>query len=102
MKHGIRGQSSKSFWEEHGCVRVRVDIENLCLSGIDGLGSGGQRVVGIGKHVCGSATDLAIRCLVNAKISERFLESPDDNQISEDDAKKIFMSYTRAERAHVG
>ena len=40
-------------------------MANLWLSGVDQLH--GQRIVGVGKHVCGAATDLALRCLVPAQ-----------------------------------
>ncbi|XP_055551076.1 tRNA:m(4)X modification enzyme TRM13 homolog [Wyeomyia smithii] len=45
--------------------RIRADIGDLILRKLDIL-RGSDSVVGIGKHLCGGATDLALRCLVKA------------------------------------
>jgi len=50
------------FWTDGGCVRLRIDMANLCLAGLPDLHR--KRVIGVGKHVCGAATDLAVRCLI--------------------------------------
>ena len=43
-------------------VRLRVDIGDLSLSGVEPhLTRGGERVVGVSKHLCGAATDLSLR-----------------------------------------
>ncbi|XP_063874980.1 tRNA:m(4)X modification enzyme TRM13 homolog isoform X2 [Scylla paramamosain] len=42
--------------------RIRVDIQHLNLEGVEGIG-GYRHIVGLGKHLCGSASDLALRCL---------------------------------------
>lgn len=44
--------------------RLQIDIQHLCLNRIPVLREGRLPVVGIGKHLCGAATDLALRCLV--------------------------------------
>ncbi|XP_020022040.1 tRNA:m(4)X modification enzyme TRM13 homolog isoform X4 [Castor canadensis] len=44
--------------------RLQIDIQHLCLSKIPVLREGKLPVVGIGKHLCGVATDLALRCLI--------------------------------------
>ncbi|XP_044528080.1 tRNA:m(4)X modification enzyme TRM13 homolog isoform X1 [Gracilinanus agilis] len=44
--------------------RLQIDIQHLCLSKIPVLIKEKLPVVGIGKHLCGVATDLALRCLV--------------------------------------
>ncbi|NXV80951.1 TRM13 enzyme, partial [Atlantisia rogersi] len=44
--------------------RLRVDIQHLCLKKVPVLEKKKLPVVGIGKHLCGAATDLALRCLV--------------------------------------
>lgn len=44
--------------------RVRVDIANLDLKKLDVL-HGSKRLVGLSKHLCGAATDLTLRCIVN-------------------------------------
>ncbi|XP_055629280.1 tRNA:m(4)X modification enzyme TRM13 homolog [Toxorhynchites rutilus septentrionalis] len=45
--------------------RVRADIGDLVLKRLDIL-QGSKKVIGIGKHLCGGATDLALRCLIRA------------------------------------
>uniref|UniRef100_A0A182FWE6 tRNA:m(4)X modification enzyme TRM13 n=1 Tax=Anopheles albimanus TaxID=7167 RepID=A0A182FWE6_ANOAL len=45
--------------------RIRADIADLVLEKVDGLS--GRQVIGIGKHLCGGATDLALRCLVRCQ-----------------------------------
>ena len=57
-----RVEGAECVWSDSdGSVRLRIDISHLWLNGIEQLQ--GQEVVGIGKHVCGGATDLALRCL---------------------------------------
>jgi tRNA:m4X modification enzyme len=48
--------------------RVRIDIRHLKLDRVpvlsaDGLGAALRPVAGVGKHLCGVATDLTLRCL---------------------------------------
>ncbi|XP_058826188.1 tRNA:m(4)X modification enzyme TRM13 homolog [Topomyia yanbarensis] len=45
--------------------RIRADIADLVLRKLDMLQSC-KSVIGVGKHLCGGATDLALRCLVRA------------------------------------
>ncbi|KAL2089291.1 hypothetical protein ACEWY4_013979 [Coilia grayii] len=44
--------------------RMQVDIQHLDLSKVPLLQEKRLPVVGVGKHLCGSATDLALRCLL--------------------------------------
>uniref|UniRef100_A0A8B9F7V6 tRNA:m(4)X modification enzyme TRM13 n=1 Tax=Amazona collaria TaxID=241587 RepID=A0A8B9F7V6_9PSIT len=44
--------------------RLQVDIQHLCLNKVPILEKKKLPVVGMGKHLCGAATDLALRCLV--------------------------------------
>ncbi|NWR91130.1 TRM13 enzyme, partial [Furnarius figulus] len=46
--------------------RLQVDIQHLCLNKVPVLEKTKLPVVGIGKHLCGAATDLALRCLVES------------------------------------
>ncbi|NXA07811.1 TRM13 enzyme, partial [Sapayoa aenigma] len=46
--------------------RLQVDIQHLCLNKVPILEKNKLPVVGIGKHLCGAATDLALRCLVES------------------------------------
>ena len=48
--------------EDIELVRLRADIQDLCLAGLSPyLTEQKESVVGISKHLCGAATDLAIR-----------------------------------------
>lgn len=42
--------------------RLHVDIQHLALEGIKSI-DGYQQIVGLGKHLCGGATDLTLHCL---------------------------------------
>ncbi|XP_030646971.1 tRNA:m(4)X modification enzyme TRM13 homolog [Chanos chanos] len=44
--------------------RLQVDIQHLDLKRVPFLKEKGLPVVGVGKHLCGAATDLALRCLL--------------------------------------
>lgn len=44
--------------------RVRVDIKDLDMSGLEAVR--GRDVVITGKHLCGAATDLALRCCLDS------------------------------------
>ncbi|XP_056133503.1 tRNA:m(4)X modification enzyme TRM13 homolog isoform X3 [Lampris incognitus] len=44
--------------------RLQVDIQHLDLSKVPLLREKKIPVVGVGKHLCGAATDLALRCLL--------------------------------------
>jgi tRNA:m4X modification enzyme len=57
-----RVADNEHLWTDDGCVRLRIDMANLHLAGLPQLQ--GKCMVGVGKHVCGAATDLALRCLV--------------------------------------
>ncbi|XP_056211320.1 tRNA:m(4)X modification enzyme TRM13 homolog isoform X1 [Falco biarmicus] len=46
--------------------RLQVDIQHLCLNKVPILEKKKLPLVGIGKHLCGAATDLALRCLVES------------------------------------
>eukprot|EP00118_Oscarella_pearsei_P005451 m.25102 g.25102 ORF g.25102 m.25102 type:complete len:393 (+) comp28737_c0_seq2:18-1196(+) len=43
--------------------RVLMDIEHLCLGRVEAFRATHAPVIGLAKHLCGSATDLALRCL---------------------------------------
>lgn len=53
--------------EERNVVhRIRADIADLDLRKLD-VCTAAKHIVGVSKHLCGAATDLAIRCLLNDK-----------------------------------
>lgn len=47
-------------------TRIRADISDLVLDELV-MAKEATNIVGVTKHLCGAATDLALRCLVNTK-----------------------------------
>lgn len=43
--------------------RLHMDIVDLDLLGVEAVR--GRGLVGVGKHLCGAATDLALRCMIS-------------------------------------
>ncbi|XP_026179030.1 tRNA:m(4)X modification enzyme TRM13 homolog isoform X2 [Mastacembelus armatus] len=54
--------------------RLQVDIQHLDLSKVPLLRQKKLPLVGVGKHLCGAATDLALRCLLE---TPRFRGNPE-------------------------
>ncbi|XP_051163267.1 tRNA:m(4)X modification enzyme TRM13 homolog isoform X2 [Leptopilina boulardi] len=50
--------------------RIRVDIADLKLNKVEDIGENCS-IVGVAKHLCGSATDLTLRCLISAKEDDK-------------------------------
>jgi tRNA:m4X modification enzyme len=78
-----RGAADTSFRrvEFQNFTRLRIDLADFDLSKI-GYCSG--NVVGIGKHVCGNATDLSLRCLEQALMCKL-------SDVSLDASRKCFL-----------
>jgi len=47
----------------HDITRIRADIQDLVLDQIPHIKESSGAVIGVSKHLCGAATDLALRCL---------------------------------------
>ncbi|XP_021103509.1 tRNA:m(4)X modification enzyme TRM13 homolog isoform X3 [Heterocephalus glaber] len=77
--------------------RLQIDIQHLCLNKIPVLREGRLPVVGIGKHLCGVATDLALRCLVEtyAASYEERNEEPLAKRIKNDKTEKEINTLTK-------
>ncbi|XP_062869449.1 tRNA:m(4)X modification enzyme TRM13 homolog [Trichomycterus rosablanca] len=56
--------------------RLQVDIQHLDLSRVPVLREKGLPVIAVGKHLCGAATDLALRCLFEHSVTEKEPEPP--------------------------
>ncbi|XP_073700229.1 tRNA:m(4)X modification enzyme TRM13 homolog [Garra rufa] len=56
--------------------RLQVDIQHLDLHKVSLLREKGLPVIGVGKHLCGAATDLALRCLFEHISSDKDDEPP--------------------------
>ncbi|XP_075414923.1 tRNA:m(4)X modification enzyme TRM13 homolog [Tenrec ecaudatus] len=69
--------------------RLQIDIQHLCLNKVPLLIEEKLPVIGIGKHLCGVATDLALRCLVETYAAgcEERNEEPSAKRIKNDKAE---------------
>ncbi|KAM6959264.1 tRNA:m(4)X modification enzyme TRM13 homolog [Aplochiton taeniatus] len=57
--------------------RLQVDIQHLDLSKVPLLRGKEFPVIGVGKHLCGAATDLALRCLLERSGKKDVAEESD-------------------------
>ncbi|KFM76015.1 tRNA guanosine-2'-O-methyltransferase TRM13-like protein, partial [Stegodyphus mimosarum] len=61
-------QRHKSDNKFKGCDllirRIRIDIQHLHIGKIENIAEKLNKVVGVSKHLCGAATDLALNCLM--------------------------------------
>nr|XP_016848601.1 PREDICTED: tRNA:m(4)X modification enzyme TRM13 homolog isoform X3 [Anolis carolinensis] len=85
LKQQVDGKHSRNSFE-----RLQVDIQHLCLNKVPVLAKEKLPVVGIGKHVCGAATDLALRCLVEtyAKHYDNREEDPAPKRLKTDETNE--------------
>lgn len=70
MDNALLGHSEKKSTVQ----RITIDIKDLELSRVQALSDDkGQRkpVVAFSKHLCGSATDITLKCLMNYVEKER-------------------------------
>ncbi|XP_071953611.1 tRNA:m(4)X modification enzyme TRM13 homolog [Antedon mediterranea] len=85
--------------------RLNLDISDLDLASVPGIKDKSQPIVGISKHLCGAATDLALRCLItfntdnNGSTSESKRDIPkeenvkvNDQEVNEPIAKRLCAS----------
>lgn len=73
--------------------RLNIDIINLDLDKVEALRQHGEeprKLLAIGKHLCGGATDLSLRCLFKSKQNNR----SDTTEPAEKKAKKDSLSTT--------
>uniref|UniRef100_A0A4W4G793 tRNA:m(4)X modification enzyme TRM13 n=1 Tax=Electrophorus electricus TaxID=8005 RepID=A0A4W4G793_ELEEL len=56
--------------------RLQVDIQHLDLSKVPFVREKGPPVIAVGKHLCGAATDLALRCLFETNIKNQDEQPP--------------------------
>ncbi|XP_069794097.1 tRNA:m(4)X modification enzyme TRM13 homolog isoform X2 [Narcine bancroftii] len=74
--------------------RLQIDIEDLNLSNVPLLARENLPVVAIGKHLCGAATDLALRCLLRSYKTEN--KDPDKEPLE----KRLKSDERETIRAH--
>ncbi|GLV41238.1 uncharacterized protein CBL_04762 [Carabus blaptoides fortunei] len=63
LRHKLDNKLDKS---ENNVHRIRADIADLVLSEV-GIIKQAKHIVGVTKHLCGGATDLALRCAMNSR-----------------------------------
>ncbi|KAK9404028.1 tRNA:m4X modification enzyme TRM13 like [Crotalus adamanteus] len=87
----VDGKHRKRYFE-----RLQVDIQHLCLSKVPLLVEQKLPLIGIGKHLCGAATDLALRCLVDTyrKSGLEEKEGPVIKRLKTDCSGKIHSKMT--------
>lgn len=69
-------------WGESGprFERIRIDIANLHLGKVPSIHDNKRPVVAVGKHLCGGATDLAVRCVTNTLTTDDSIETARGNE----------------------
>lgn len=63
-KASLRHKKDNKLNETHSIHRVRADISEFDIRKYDLLKTS-KNIVGVSKHLCGAATDFAIRCILN-------------------------------------
>ncbi|XP_059122133.1 tRNA:m(4)X modification enzyme TRM13 homolog isoform X3 [Peromyscus eremicus] len=99
VKHLKQQVDGKHRKESSVFERLQIDIQHLCLNRVPVLREGRLPVVGIGKHLCGVATDLALRCLVEtyaASFEERN-EEPLAKRVKNDKRDKESSTLSKEE-----
>lgn len=60
----LRNKKDNQLDDTHAVYRIRADICDFDMNKFDLLRKS-KNIVGMGKHLCGAATDFAIRCILN-------------------------------------
>ncbi|XP_048832220.1 tRNA:m(4)X modification enzyme TRM13 homolog isoform X3 [Brienomyrus brachyistius] len=68
--------------------RLQVDIQHLCLRKVPFLQGEKVPVVGVGKHLCGAATDLALRCLLDSVEDDEESGEPPRKRVKQEGGAK--------------
>ncbi|VDI29464.1 tRNA:m4X modification enzyme [Mytilus galloprovincialis] len=78
-------------WDDKGpkFERIRIDIEHLHLGKVNTISESCNPVVAVGKHLCGSATDLAVHCVTHTLTTEADGEEPVEKKSKNDKCKKF-------------
>jgi hypothetical protein len=81
--------------------RIKADIGDLVLQDVPEVAGADGSVVGVGKHLCGAATDFALRCLQAAVASGRVKARGESGAMAHFDISSR-RSYLRAQRCGAG
>ena len=66
----LRHKKDNKIIERDVVERIRADIADVVLEKMDVCK---EEIVGVSKHLCGAATDLALRCLLNTSKTKGFV-----------------------------
>ncbi|XP_028857560.1 tRNA:m(4)X modification enzyme TRM13 homolog [Denticeps clupeoides] len=72
--------------------RLQVDIQHLDLNRVPFLRERALPVVGVGKHLCGTATDLALRCLMEERDTPEGADRPPSKRVKLQDSSPTAVS----------
>ncbi|KAH9757742.1 tRNA:m(4)X modification enzyme [Citrus sinensis] len=75
--------------------RLRIDIEDLDLSAVESLRN--VPYLAIGKHLCGPATDLALRCCLMEQYTQDNVEHCSSNNYIRDKKYMLNLGITKEE-----
>lgn len=77
----LRHKRDNKLADTHAVERIRVDIADFDITKYDSIQQK-KRIVAMGKHLCGGATDLAIRCILHGNnTSQSEAKGPKTNAI---------------------
>lgn len=74
----VRHKKDNKLDDSHAVQRIRADIADFDISAHSSI-QNSKKIVGIGKHLCGAATDFAIQCSIHG------------NDVVKDEPKTIAM-----------
>lgn len=63
-KASLRHKKDNKIEDRNSVQRIRADISDLDLEKLEAVQLA-DNIVAVGKHLCGGATDLTLRCLIN-------------------------------------
>lgn len=63
-KASLRHKKDNKIEDRNSVQRIRADISDLDLEKLEAVQQA-DNVVAVGKHLCGGATDLTLRCLID-------------------------------------
>lgn len=69
-KASLRHKKDNKVKDTHCVHRIRADISEFDIRKLDLL-QRAKHIVGVSKHLCGAATDFAIRCILNGNENDR-------------------------------
>ncbi|XP_050038336.1 tRNA:m(4)X modification enzyme TRM13 homolog isoform X1 [Dermacentor andersoni] len=63
-RHKFENKVKSDLGDVPEIQRLQIDIRHLCLGNVHLVKAHQKKLVGLCKHLCGEATDLALRCLM--------------------------------------